>query len=78
VRPLRRALLSAIPEPDPERPRQRQVLKGDMPSAANPPSGCVFRTRCPFAIEACGREVPKLEEVVPGHFKACIRQDVSS
>jgi len=54
------------------------VLKGDMPSAANPPSGCVFRTRCPFAIEACGREVPKLEEVAPGHFKACIRQDVSS
>ena len=76
--PYTRALLSAIPEPDPERPRQRQVLKGDMPSAANPPSGCVFRTRCPFAIEACGREVPKLEEVAPGHFKACIRQDVSS
>jgi peptide/nickel transport system ATP-binding protein len=75
--PYTRALLSAIPEPDPDRPRQRQILKGDIPSPANPPSGCVFRTRCPHALEACAREVPKLEEVEPGHFKACIRQDVS-
>jgi peptide/nickel transport system ATP-binding protein len=75
--PYTRALLSAIPEPDPDRPRQRQILKGDIPSPANPPSGCVFRTRCPHAVEACAREVPKLEEVEPGHFKACIRQDVS-
>ncbi len=75
--PYTRALLSAIPEPDPDRPRQRQILKGDIPSPANPPSGCVFRTRCPHAVEACAGEVPKLEEVEPGHFKACIRQDVS-
>ncbi|OWJ64250.1 ABC transporter ATP-binding protein [Inquilinus limosus] len=75
--PYTRALLSAIPEPDPDRPRQRQILKGDIPSPANPPSGCVFRTRCPHAVEACAREVPVLEEVEPGHFKACIRQDVS-
>ena len=74
--PYTRALLSAIPEPDPDRPRQRQILKGDIPSPANPPSGCVFRTRCPHAVEACAREVPRLEEVEPGHFKACIRQDV--
>jgi peptide/nickel transport system ATP-binding protein len=76
--PYTRALLSAIPEPDPERSRRRQILKGDIPSAANPPSGCVFRTRCPHAIEACASEVPSLEEVAPGHFKACIRQDVST
>ncbi|WP_454815409.1 ABC transporter ATP-binding protein [Labrys neptuniae] len=76
--PYTRALLSAIPEPDPDRPRQRQILKGDIPSVANPPSGCVFRTRCPHAIEACAREIPKLEEVEPGHFKACIRQDISA
>lgn len=76
--PYTRALLSAIPEPDPDRPRERQILKGDIPSVANPPSGCVFRTRCPHAIEACAQEVPKLEEVEPGHFKACIRQDVSA
>ncbi|WP_437376797.1 ABC transporter ATP-binding protein [Inquilinus limosus] len=75
--PYTRALLSAIPEPDPDRPRQRQILKGDIPSPANPPSGCVFRTRCPHAIDACARVVPPLEEVEPGHFKACIRQDVS-
>ena len=75
--PYTRALLSAIPEPDPDRPRQRQILKGDIPSPAAPPSGCVFRTRCPHAVDACAREVPTLEEVEPGHFKACIRQDVS-
>ncbi|WP_034851232.1 ABC transporter ATP-binding protein [Inquilinus limosus] len=75
--PYTRALLSAIPEPDPDRPRQRQILKGDIPSPANPPSGCVFRTRCPHAVDACTRVVPPLEEVEPGHFKACIRQDVS-
>ncbi|WP_343717194.1 ABC transporter ATP-binding protein [Inquilinus sp.] len=75
--PYTRALLSAIPEPDPDRPRQRQILTGDIPSPASPPSGCVFRTRCPHAVEACAREVPRLEEVEPGHFKACIRQDVS-
>ncbi|MDR6290708.1 peptide/nickel transport system ATP-binding protein [Inquilinus ginsengisoli] len=75
--PYTRALLSAIPDPDPDRPRQRQILKGDIPSPANPPSGCVFRTRCPHAIDACARETPTLEEVEPGHFKACIRQDAS-
>lgn len=75
--PYTRALLSAIPSPDPARARSRQILKGDIPSPANPPSGCVFRTRCPHAIEECARVVPPLEEVSPGHFKACIRQEVS-
>ncbi|WP_174219293.1 ABC transporter ATP-binding protein [Microvirga sp. 17 mud 1-3] len=71
--PYTRALLSAIPSPEPGRGRTRQILKGDIPSPANPPSGCVFRTRCPHAIDDCARVVPPLEEVSPGHFKACIR-----
>jgi peptide/nickel transport system ATP-binding protein len=75
--PYTRALLSAIPSPDPARARTRQILTGDIPSPANPPSGCVFRTRCPFAAEQCAAVVPPLEEVSPGHFKACIRRDVS-
>lgn len=75
--PYTRALLSAIPSPDPAKARSRQILKGDIPSPANPPSGCVFRTRCPHAIEECATVVPPLEEVSPGHFKACIRQEVS-
>ena len=75
--PYTRALLSAVPSPDPSRRAQRQVLKGDIPSPVNPPSGCVFRTRCPFAIEACAGTVPALREVGPGHVKACIRDDIS-
>ncbi|MBM1172519.1 ABC transporter ATP-binding protein [Microvirga arabica] len=75
--PYTRALLSAIPNPDPTKCRTRQILKGDIPSPANPPSGCVFRTRCPYAVERCAGVVPPLEEVSPGHFKACIRHEVS-
>ena len=75
--PYTRALLSAIPSPDPDAPRNRQILKGDIPSPANPPSGCVFRTRCPNALEACGDAVPQLREAGPGHFKACIRDDLN-
>ncbi|MHA6730834.1 ABC transporter ATP-binding protein [Devosia sp. A369] len=71
--PYTRALLSAIPEPVPGRSSARQVLTGDIPSPANPPSGCVFRTRCPMAIEACAAVVPPLEEVGVGHKSACIR-----
>jgi peptide/nickel transport system ATP-binding protein len=52
------------------------VLTGEIPSPANPPSGCVFRTRCPFAIEDCARVVPELREVAPDHSKACIRDDL--
>ncbi|MBB3456064.1 peptide/nickel transport system ATP-binding protein [Rhizobium sp. BK313] len=75
--PYTRALLSAIPSTDPNVRRDRQILRGDIPSPANPPSGCVFRTRCPHALEACGRTVPDLREVAPGHFKACIRDDLN-
>ncbi|TDW25922.1 peptide/nickel transport system ATP-binding protein [Rhizobium azibense] len=74
--PYTRALLSAIPSPDPDARRNRQILKGDIPSPANPPSGCVFRTRCPKALDACARTVPELREVAPSHFKACIRDDL--
>lgn len=74
--PYTRALMSAIPSPDPDAKAERQILKGDIPSPANPPSGCVFRTRCPRALDACATTVPELREVAPGHFKACIRDDL--
>ncbi len=74
--PYTRALLSAIPSPDPDMRRDRQILTGDIPSVANPPSGCVFRTRCPYALDACAAAVPPLREVAPGQFKACIRDDL--
>jgi peptide/nickel transport system ATP-binding protein len=75
--PYTRALLSAIPSTDPNVRRNRQILKGDIPSPADPPSGCVFRTRCPHALDACGKAIPELREVAPGHFKACIRDDLN-
>jgi len=74
--PYTQALMSAIPSPDPDAARAREILKGDIPSPANPPSGCVFRTRCPKALDACAGSVPQLREIEPGHFKACIRDDV--
>ncbi|EGE58605.1 UNVERIFIED_ORG: peptide/nickel transport system ATP-binding protein [Rhizobium esperanzae] len=77
LHPYTRALLSAIPSSDPDAPRNRQILKGDIPSPADPPSGCVFRTRCPKALAACGETVPELREMTPGHFKACIRDDLN-
>jgi len=74
--PYTAALLSAVPNPDPEQRRERQLLDGDVPSPVNPPSGCVFRTRCRFAIAACASTVPQLREVAPGRFKACVHDDV--
>jgi oligopeptide transport system ATP-binding protein len=74
--PYSEALLSAAPAIDPKSRRKRIVLEGDQPSPASPPSGCVFRTRCPYALPACARVVPPLDEVAPGHLKACIREDV--
>ena len=77
LHPYTRALLSAIPIPDPELDRQREriVLEGDIPSPLNPPSGCVFHTRCPVAIDDCSGYVPEMREVSPDHWVACIRAD---
>lgn len=73
IHPYTRALLSAIPIPDPEveRRRQRIVLKGELPNPLNPPTGCPFRTRCPYASKICGEAAPPLQEIAPSRFVAC-------
>ena len=69
--PYSAALLSAIPRPNPRRKRERIVLTGEVPSPANPPSGCRFHTRCPYAQDICRQEEPPMQEVAPGHWAAC-------
>ncbi|MCT4713363.1 ATP-binding cassette domain-containing protein [Enterobacteriaceae bacterium H11S18] len=71
--PYTQALLSAAPVPDPTRKKQRIVLKGDIPSPISPPSGCVFRTRCPSATSDCAKDVPAARQVSDGHWVSCIR-----
>ncbi len=69
--PYTEALLSAVPVPDPDAARKRIILKGDVPSPINPPAGCRFHTRCPYAFERCSTEEPAMREVLPGHHVAC-------
>jgi peptide/nickel transport system ATP-binding protein len=69
--PYTRALLSAVPVPDPAAARQRIILRGDVPSPINPPSGCRFHTRCPFVFDRCRSEEPQLRSFGPGHQSAC-------
>ena len=75
VHPYTRALLSAVPIPDPilDAQRERVLLTGEVPSPLNPPSGCVFHPRCPIADDTCARVTPELREVSPGHHAACLK-----
>jgi len=73
LHPYTRALLSAVPIPDPklEAQRNRVVLRGEVPSPLKPPSGCVFHPRCPIAVDRCAAQVPQLRPVRPAHLGAC-------
>ena len=73
MHPYTQALLEAVPIPDPdvEHEREHKIIKGEIPSPINPPSGCVFHPRCPLAVGGCKTEVPNFREVVPGHWVAC-------
>ena len=73
IHPYTRALLAAVPIPDPavEAKRAHEVVKGEVPSPINPPSGCVFHPRCPIAVDGCSKTIPEFREIKPGHWVAC-------
>ena len=73
LHPYSQALLNAVPIPDPdlEKTREHQIIKGEIPSPINPPSGCVFHPRCPLAVDSCSQKIPDFREVRPGHWVAC-------
>ena len=71
LHPYTQALISAIPKTSPKDDKNRIILSGEVPTAANPPSGCKFHTRCKYATEKCRQEIPQDIEVEPGHFVRC-------
>jgi oligopeptide/dipeptide ABC transporter ATP-binding protein len=76
--PYTEALLSAMPVPDPEASKQRIILKGDVPSPIDPPTGCRFHTRCPYAFDRCSKEEPEMRETLPAHYVACHLREVQT
>ncbi|WP_243014147.1 oligopeptide/dipeptide ABC transporter ATP-binding protein, partial [Brevibacillus borstelensis] len=71
LHPYTKALMSAVPVPDPEAARERIVLTGDVPNPQSPPTGCTFHTRCPYVMDSCRQAVPEWREVSPGRHVAC-------
>jgi oligopeptide/dipeptide ABC transporter ATP-binding protein len=71
LHPYTKALMSAIPIPEPGLKRERTILKGDVPSPLNPPKGCRFHPRCPVAMDICSKDEPVFREASPDHFVAC-------
>jgi len=67
-----------VPVPDPEAAKKRIILKGDVSSPINPPSGCRFHTRCPYAFARCSKEEPQMREILPGHHVACHLREVQT
>ena len=75
LHPYTQALLSAVPHANPHISKERIQLKGELPSPIDPPTGCVFHTRCPYATELCSRKVPKMQKITPGHRAACLLRE---
>lgn len=75
LHPYSQALLSAVPSPDPHTRKERIILQGDLPSPINPPSGCTFHERCPYAMKICAEQAPEKREIMPGHCVSCHMYD---